>query len=359
LLAFEAVLGPLGYRIVGAGSGEEALERLPREDFVVILMDVHMPGLDGYQTTALIRQRPDSRDVPIIFVTAVYDQPEHTHRGYALGAVDYITKPFDPEVLRWKVGALVKLYMRGLRAERERRRDADRMKDLFLGAVGHDLRGPLNVIVMAAQLLREDNFENLAQRNYVERIERAGHRMQRMIDDILDLTLGQFAGGIPLTPQSMNLGDVSRTVVDEYRLVRPDRPIELDVSGDVRGYWDRGRIERVVSNLVDNAVKHGRERPVRVRVRDEGPCVKMEVWNEGAPIEPEMQSKVFDPFRRGDDGTPGLGLGLYIVREIVRAHAGTVELRSTTQDGTTFTVGLPGVRGVERQRLPYGRGGEA
>jgi two-component system sensor histidine kinase/response regulator len=355
LLAFEAVLGPLGYRIVGAGSGEEALERLPREDFVVILMDVHMPGLDGYQTTALIRQRPDSRDVPIIFVTAVYDQPEHTHRGYALGAVDYITKPFDPEVLRWKVGALVKLYMRGLRAERERRRDADRMKDLFLGAVGHDLRGPLNAIIMAAQLLQEGNFGSPAQRNYVERIERAGHRMQRMIDDILDLTRGQFAGGIPLTPQSMNLGDVSRIVVDEYRLARPDRPIELDVSGDLRGYWDRARIERVVSNLVDNAVKHGRERPVRVRVRDEGPWVKMEVWNEGAPIQPEMQSTVFDPFRRGDSGTIGLGLGLYIVREIVRAHAGTVELRSTTQGGTTFTVGLPGVREVEPQRLPQAK----
>src|ERR1700683_2726069 len=143
LLALEGALEPLGYRIVGASSGAEALELLTKHDFVLIVMDVYMPGLDGYQTTALIRGRERSRDIPIIFLTAVYDQPEHMYRGYSLGAVDYIAKPFDAEILRGKVRALVLLYTRGLRAEHERSQEAERIKDLFLGAVGHDLRGPL------------------------------------------------------------------------------------------------------------------------------------------------------------------------------------------------------------------------
>jgi signal transduction histidine kinase len=349
LLAFEAVLDPLGYRIVGADSGTEAVERVRHQDFVVILMDVHMPGLDGYQTMALIRQCPRSRDVPVIFVTAVYDQPEHTHRGYSLGAVDYMTKPFDPEVLRAKVRALILLYTRGLRAERERSQDAERIKDLFLGAVGHDLRNPLNAILMAAQLMLErTDLGNAAQRSYAEKIERAGRRMQRIIEDILDLTRGQFAGGIPLSRQSIDLGGVCRTVVDEHRLGRPDHLVELEITGDVQGYWDPSRIERVVSNLLANAVEHGRDRSVRVSVRDEGLSVTLEVWNAGAPIEPEMLPKIFDPFRRGPTATAGLGLGLYIVREIVRAHDGRVEVRSTADGGTTFTVTIPKTGPVEQ-----------
>jgi signal transduction histidine kinase len=340
-LAFEAVLDPLGYRIVAVNSGAEALERLAHDDFVLILMDVHMPGLDGYQTTALIRQQPRSRDIPVIFVTAVYDQPEHTHRGYALGAVDYMTKPFDPEVLRGKVRALVLLYTRGLRAEHERSQQAERVKDLFLGALGHDLRDPLNAILLAARLtLLRDDLGSAA-RTYVVKIERAGRRMHRMIEDILDLTRGQFAGGIPLARQMMSLEDICRTVVDEHRLARPNRPMELDVTGNVGGYWDPSRIERVVSNLLGNAVEHGAESPVQVRVRGEDAAVTMHVWNGGPPIEPEILPTLFDPFRRGETAVPGLGLGLYIVREIVRAHAGSVEVTSTAHAGTTFTVTLP------------------
>ncbi|MGO9835633.1 MAG: two-component system response regulator [Polyangiaceae bacterium] len=145
LLALEAVLDPLGCRIVRAKSGAEALKRIVEHDFVLIVMDVHMPELDGYQTTALIRQLERCRDIPIIFLTAVSHQPEHTHRGYALGAVDYIAKPFDPEVLRGKVRALVSLYTRALRSERQRNEEAQRIKDLFLGLFrricGRETRG--------------------------------------------------------------------------------------------------------------------------------------------------------------------------------------------------------------------------
>lgn len=341
LLALEAVLQPLGYPIVRANSGAEALKLLADHDFVLILMDVHMPDLDGYQTTALIRERERSRDVPVIFVTAVYNQPAHTHRGYALGAVDYITKPFDPEVLRGKVRALVLLYTRGQRSERERSQEAERIKDLFLGAVGHDLRNPLNAILFASQLmLRDADCGNAAHRTHTKIIGRAGRRMQRMIEDILDLTRGQLAGGIPLSRQAMSMGDVCRGVVDECRLAHPARVLELDVSGDVSGDWDPDRLERVVSNLVGNAAEH-QAGPVHVRVSDRGERVVLEVQNGGKPIEPEALPTLFEPFRRGDTRRDGLGLGLYIVSEIVRAHHGSVGVSSTSAEGTTFTVMLP------------------
>jgi two-component system sensor histidine kinase/response regulator len=347
LLALEAVLDPLGYRIVRATSGEEALKHVGEQDFVLIVMDVHMPGLDGYQTTALIRQCERSRDVPIIFLTAVYHQPEHTHRGYALGAVDYIEKPFDPEVLRGKVRALVSLYTRGQRSERERSEEAQRIKDLFLGTVGHDLRGPLNAILMASQIMLLDGAcGNAEHRKLATRIDRAGHRMQRMIEDILDLARGQFAGGISLSPQATNLAEVCQGVMDESRVTRPDRPLTIDTSGEVSGHWDAGRIGRVAYNLIGNAVDHGQDGPVHVRVSDRGEHVALEVHNQGAPIDPQMLPLLFEPFRRGATSHHGLGLGLYIVREIVRAHRGSVDVRSTAAEGTTFTVKLPKTHAV-------------
>jgi signal transduction histidine kinase len=341
LLALEAVLDPLGCRIVRAKSGAEALKRIVEHDFVLVVMDVHMPGLDGYQTTALIRQLERCRDIPIIFLTAVYHQPEHTHRGYALGAVDYMTKPFDPEVLRGKVRALVSLYTRALRSERERNEEAKRMKDLFLGAVGHDLRGPLNTILMVACTMLRDDCGNAEHRSHATRIDRAGRRMQRIIEDILDLTRGQFAGGIPLSVQPTDLGAVCRGVVDECQLAAPERVLRLDVTGDVIGSWDTDRLGRVASNLVGNAVAHGGDGPVHVRLSDQGEQVALEVHNRGAPIDPQVLPVLFEPFRRGDTSHKGLGLGLYIVREIVRAHQGSVDVRSTAAEGTTFTVRLP------------------
>ena len=301
------------------------------------------PASTGTKRPLFFGRWERSRDVPVVFLTAVYAQPEHTHRGYALGAVDYITKPFDPDVLRGKVRALVSLYTRGQRSERERSQEAERIKDLFLGAIGHDLRNPLNAVLLATQaMLRGGDCGNAQHRRaYTNKIERAAQRMQRMIEDILDLTRTQLAGGIPLSPQETHLGESSRGIVDECRLARPGRVLQLDVSGDVTGYWDPGRLARAVSNLVSNAVVHCQDGPVHVRVSDGGDHVVLEVHNRGTPIDPNVLPTLFEPFRRGDTSHNGLGLGLHIVREIVRAHDGSVDASSTAADGTTFRVTLP------------------
>jgi two-component system, sensor histidine kinase and response regulator len=341
LLAARVVLDPLGYPIVTASSGESALKLVLAQDVVLVLMDVHMPTLDGYETAALLRGSSRTREVPIVFLTAVYNQPEHTRRGYELGAADFVSKPFDPEVLRGKVRALISLYMRGQRAEKERSDQIDRVKDLFLGAVGHDLRNPLNTISMAAKMLRAPRCEDASRQDYAWRIERASSRMDRIIEDVLDLTRGQFTGGIPVSLEPTDLGDVCRAVISEFRISQPKREVSLDVSGDVAGHWDPARLARVVSNLVGNAIQHCAGVPVRVTVGEREGHAVLAVHNEGEAIPDSVVPKLFEPFRRGDTSAEGLGLGLYIVREIVRAHRGTVAVSSTQEEGTRFTVSLP------------------
>jgi two-component system sensor histidine kinase/response regulator len=340
LVAARAVLEPLGHPVVTATSGEAALKLALQQDFVLILMDVHMPMFDGYETAALLRGSSRTRDVPIVFLTAVYNQPEHMYRGYELGAADFISKPFDVHVLRGKVRALISLYMRGKKVEKERSDQIDRVKDLFLGAVGHDLRNPLNTIGMAARLLGMSNCTEVSRVAHAGRIHRAVERMNRMIEDILDLTRGQFTGGIPVVLEPTDLGEVCRQVIGEFRVSTPGREVSLDVHGSVAGNWDPSRLARVVSNLVGNAIQHGGDVPVRVTVAEREEQVSLSVQNHGAPIPPQILPRLFEPFRRGDTSAEGLGLGLYIVREIARAHQGSVEVTSTGTEGTTFTVTL-------------------
>jgi signal transduction histidine kinase len=340
LLALEVSLAPLGFGVLTALSGAAALRLLLAHEVMLIVMDVHMPALDGYETTALIRQREELRDIPIIFLTAVFDLPEHRHRGYALGAVDFIAKPVDVEILCAKIRALVNLYTRGQRIERERRERLDQMKDLFLGAVGHDLRNPLSAIALGAQtLVREARGEG-AVAQHAKRIHRASRRMQRIIDDVLDLTREHFAGEIELELAPTDLAEICGTVVDEYRLARPDRNLSIEVVGDVAGRWDAGRLGRVFANLIGNALEHGDDGPIAVRLEGRDDDVILTVHNHGDVIDAELLTTIFEPFRRGEGSVRGLGLGLYIVREIVRLHGGAVDVRSGAE-GTTFSVRLP------------------
>lgn len=342
ILAMESVLAPLPFKTVAAASGAEALRRAQAEEFVLILMDVHMPELDGFETVERLRTTDGAREAPVVFLTAVRDTPEDARRAYALGAADYVTKPFDPDVLRAKVLALVSLYTRGRREERARREEMDRLKDLFLGAIGHDLRNPLNAIVMGAKLLRiGDNGSAASRVSVVERIERSARRMNEIIDDMLHLVRDRFAGEMPLHLASTDLEAVCRPVLAEMRTLHPEREIDLDVRGDPCGVWEAAKLARIVSNLVGNALKHAREGAVRVTIEGDAESVVLAVHNRGPAISPDVLPRLFEPFRRGNTRAEGVGLGLYIVREIARAHGGKVEVRSDADEGTTFIVTLP------------------
>jgi PAS domain S-box-containing protein len=221
-----------------------------------------------------------------------------------------------------------------------------RYNELFAGVLAHDLRNPIAAMMSAAQLvlMREEGHGD-SRTKPLSRILSSGHRVTRMIDQLLDVTRARAGGGIPVEPLEADLADLCAQAIGELELRFPDWKIEREIVGKQDGRWDPDRILQAVSNLVSNAGQHGEaETPIRVRLdgRDPGQ-VTLEIHNRGAIPEALMPS-LFDPFRGARarrDASRGLGLGLYIVKEIVRAHGGTVDVRSTPADGTTFTVQLP------------------
>ncbi len=229
------------------------------------------------------------------------------------------------------------------RAEAELRQAAE-FRERLIGIVSHDLRNPLNAILLSINaLMRSEDMLQHHLRN-VRRIATSAERMERMIGDLLDFTRGRLGGGIPITPRPVDLRTICQHVVDELEAGNPQRRLGLRAQGDLRGEWDADRLAQLLGNLGKNALDYSPEDTlVDFVVRDEGDTVCVEVHNGGAPIPADLLPHLFEPFRHGPDRGPptsGLGLGLFIVQQIALAHGGHVAVRSTQQEGTTFTVRL-------------------
>jgi signal transduction histidine kinase len=224
--------------------------------------------------------------------------------------------------------------------------DTIRYNDLFAGILAHDLRNPLGAMMTAAQIvLMRQEGEPDRNAKPASRIMTSGQRMMRMIDQLLDLTRARVGGGIALEPRDSNLADLCDQALGELELAFPQWAIHRESVGELGGTWDSDRLLQIISNLVSNAGQHGRpEGLVEVKLDGRDPnAVTFEVRNGGV-ISPSLLPTLFDPFRGGRqrrDASRGLGLGLYIVREIARAHGGTVEVASTAESGTSFVVRLP------------------
>lgn len=232
----------------------------------------------------------------------------------------------------------------GVLAERaaaliEQRR-ATEERDLLLGILGHDLRAPLSTIVLGAEAIHRSGGLPQSASRLVPRMASAARRMDRMINDLTDFTKARAAGGLPMERRALDLHDCVTRIVGELRALNPDRQLRLELTGDTAGEWDAGRIAQLVTNLVNNALAYGnRSSPVTVTVEADERSVTLCVNDEGEPIAPELLPQVFDPLKRGKKGT-GLGLGLYTVQQIARAHGGRAEVDSTRERGTTFRVRL-------------------
>ena len=229
----------------------------------------------------------------------------------------------------------------------------EQSRNLFLGMLGHDMRTPLNAIVATASLLRAINAGEQVSAA-AARLIRSGASMRVLLDDLVDFNRTHLGLGIKVVKKDIDLAEELGGEVEQLRVVHPDRRIEFAVTGDAVGHYDGGRLKQVLRNLVSNAIVHGSpDTPVRVALVGEEPEIRLEVTNEGPAIDPSFQSQLFDPLTRGLPQTSsreyndGLGLGLFIVRELVLAHGGRVEVRSDSTEGeTTFTVILPRQKSV-------------
>ncbi len=335
LFALEAMLKRADIEILTARSGRAALEILLAREVAVAIVDVQMPEMDGFELASLMRGVERTRLVPIIFVTAGSRDQARVFRGYEAGAVDYLFKPIDEAVLRGKVDVFVTLER-----HRQELREAERMREMFIAVLGHDLRNPLSAIQMATELL----LEGEATSEPLQRILRNGKRMSRMIEQLLDATRFRTDGSVSLSPELADLRVLTEEILGELEHARAR--FRLEACGDTEGTWDVDRLLQILSNLISNATNHSPSgSPVTISIdgRDRD-TVELWVHNGGPPIPEPLRGVLFEPFRRSDRqrrGQEGLGLGLYITKRLVEAHRGTIAVDSREGKGTRFVVRLP------------------
>src|SRR5207248_7792369 len=299
LLALEGVLKPLGARLVKARSGEEALMHLLRETFPVILLDVQMPRLDGLQTAELIKQQDQTRHIPIIFITALSRAAAWVFKGYAHGAVDYLLKPVDPEILRAKVRVFCDLFVRGERIRRQALENE--VKDVFLASVVHELRTPLAAAKAQTQLalhqLSEGGGEPSTARA-LRVISRQIDRLVRLVGDLLDVNRLDTSQ-LELNPTEFDLSALLEEIRARMESLGEHHAIRIAAPAGIKFFGDRDRIDQAITNLVSNAVRYSPDGgDIEVKMEETSDGVHVAVTDHGLGIPKEQQEHIFERFAR-------------------------------------------------------------
>ena len=390
LMVLETVLDDPGYRLVRANSGDEALLALMAEEFAVLVLDVRMPGMTGFELAQMIRDRRKTARVPIIFLTAYYNEDQHVLEGYGSGGVDYLHKPVNAAVLRSKVAVFAELHRKeralevanrallaevgdrrfaearlselnetldrrvtertaALQVSEAQLRDAAQRKDEFLATLAHELRNPLAPVRNAVHLLKMKGQASPEVRWASDLIERQVQAMSRLIDDLMDVSrINQ--GKIELRRERLDLASVladavetTRPLIDEashtLELVVPQAPFEVEA--------DRARLGQAFTNLLNNAAKYmDPGGHIGLSVRQDGDALQVVVRDTGIGIAPERLEGVFEMFSQVETALSrsrgGLGVGLSLTRKLIEMHGGTVTARSTgLGQGSEFVVRLP------------------
>jgi two-component system sensor histidine kinase/response regulator len=345
LLALAALLQRPDIVILTARSGREALELLLVHDVALALLDVQMPEMDGFELAELMRGTERTCQVPIIFVTAGARDQYRLFKGYESGAVDFLFKPIEPHILRNKADVFFQLYRQKHQLAQQliERTETLHLSEMLVAMLSHDLRSPLNAVLTSAMLIQRRSNEEPVQQ-VAQRILTSTRRMARMIEDMLDLARARLAGGIPLRREPADLAPLLERAVSEVSAAYPQATVTVSQQGDLTGEWDTERLAQVASNLVGNALQHGEVgQPVEVAADGSHPAeVTLTVTNAGT-IPADLLPQLFDPFRgaQRQGRNEGLGLGLYIVQQIVLAHQGSVAVESGEHRCTRFTVRVP------------------
>jgi signal transduction histidine kinase len=336
---------------VFARSGREALRRLLREDFAVILLDVRMPEMDGFDTAELIRSRPATHATPIIFITAFPEAEDDLQRAYRIGAADVIFKPFVPEFLRTKVSVFVDLHQkqRSISELLVRAQESNRAKSEFLNMAAHELRTPLAVVIGYLSMLADGTFGDITAdwKRVLEILNQKGEELNRIVNDLLTASRIE-AGTVPGHLVECDLREVARQslakATPQAELLSADLHLELPEE-PVRVRADLNHVSRIVDSLINNALAYSRGAPwVRVRVHAREQAV-LEVQDRGIGIPADLRERIFERFVRLSDPElavqPGTGLGLYISRELARRQGGELELlHSEPGGGSTLALRL-------------------
>ncbi|MGF0334099.1 His Kinase A (phospho-acceptor) domain-containing protein [Pseudomonas sp. NFPP33] len=374
LLALRSLIQSEDRTVFQASSADEALSLLLEHEFALAILDVKMPGMNGFELAEMMRGTEKTKHIPIIFVSAVGRDMDYAFRGYESGAVDFLHKPLSPFEVRSKVAMFVELYrhrkalsmqlevveaarreqealLAELRETQGALQKAVQMRDVFMSIASHELRTPLNGLILDVQLRRlrleqgrMDAFTPDKLQEMVSRDERQIRSLSRLIDDMLDVSRIR-TGKLSVRPEPGDLGVLAGNVVESLaaQFTHTGSHIDLHVEGPAPVMMDEFRIEQVLANLLTNALRYGEGKPVSVRVRVVGDMARAEVRDQGLGISEADQRRVFEQFERvsGTSVAQGLGLGLFISEQIVQAHDGRIELSSRLGEGSCFSILLP------------------
>ncbi|MGY4494194.1 hybrid sensor histidine kinase/response regulator [Pseudomonas sp. TE3610] len=374
LLALEALIKADDREVHKALSADEALSLLLQHEFALAILDVQMPGMNGFELAELMRSTEKTKSIPIVFVSAAGRELNYAFKGYESGAVDFLHKPLEIHAVKSKVNVFVDLYcqrkalkeqldalersrqeqevlLKKLQATQNELEHAVRMRDDFMSIVSHEVRTPLNGLILETQLrklhLARDNADAFSldkMRGMVERDERQIQSLIRLIEDMLDVSRIR-TGKLSIRPSQFDLTQLVANLLDNFapQISAASCSVSLHATEPVVGTWDEFRVEQVVSNLVSNALRYGGHGPIEVSVYAQKGAALVEVRDHGIGISKENQARIFQQFERvsATHVVAGLGLGLFISEQIVVAHGGSITVQSALGEGSTFTVSLP------------------
>ena len=345
--ALEAILDRSDINIIRAESGFEALETALKKELALILLDIQMPGMDGYETAELLRKTNRTKNIPLIFITAINKEKRHVFQGYNLGAVDFLFKPIEPVVIRSKVNVFLELY----RQRRELENNKKELED-FSYAVSHDLKAPLVSIKGFAQLLHDcrGNCKPEKCNKYLGRIIANCDNMNSLLQDLAKLV---EIGKIEYQPNRINMTSIIREVIENIDTHSSIYPVNIKLNDNIpEVYGQVNRVKEVITNLVDNALKYMPDKPgAEIEIgfgKNKSPSADdrpvFYVRDNGAGIPKEYHNRIFEMFQRfvtPGDQVQGSGAGLAIVKKIIEDHGGKIWLDSEFGQGTAFYFDLP------------------
>ncbi|KNH29640.1 histidine kinase [Pseudomonas syringae] len=374
LLALEALIRREDRMVYKALSADEALSLLLQHEFAMAILDVQMPGMNGFELAELMRGTEKTKNIPIVFVSAAGRELNYAFKGYESGAVDFLHKPLDVHAVKSKVNVFVDLYRQSkamkhqVEALEQSRREQEallkqlqntqneleqavRMRDDFMSIVAHEVRTPLNGLILETQLrqmhLARDNaaaFTLDKMHAMVDRDERQIKSLIRLIEDMLDVSRIR-TGKLSIRPSRFDLVQLVNNLLQNFapQVEAAESSVTLTAEQPVMGHWDEFRIEQVISNLLTNALRYGAKSLIDVRVYNQDGQAWVEVQDRGIGISEENQQRIFQQFERvcAKAVVAGLGLGLFISEQIVAAHGGSITVESRIGEGALFRVCLP------------------